>query len=38
MAIISNKDLEQFGNTINTLINHTKTTELSIKESNNKAM
>ncbi|MEQ1554872.1 MAG: hypothetical protein ABL929_11865, partial [Ferruginibacter sp.] len=36
MAAISNKDLEQFGGVINTLINQIKKQDESIKESNSK--
>ena len=38
MSIISNKDLEQFGNVINTLINHSKTTQSAVQDSNHKAI
>ena len=38
MAIISNKDLEQFGNILNSLINQIKKNEENINDSNNKAI
>ncbi len=38
MAIISNKDLEQFGNILNSLINQIKKNEENINDSNSKAI